>query len=85
MRRNPFNPELYRVRIMVNTKLGDRERVMEDVSKIGEVHSVLVLFAEREQGAGERSEHPSYLHVRHFRKLSSNLKSEVHITKSMMM
>ena len=35
MRRNPFNPELYQVRIMVNTKLGDRERVMEDVSKMG--------------------------------------------------
>ena len=35
MRRNPFNPELYQVRIMVNTKLGDRERVMEDVSKLG--------------------------------------------------
>lgn len=33
--RNPFNPELFQVRIMVNTKLGDRESVMEDVSKLG--------------------------------------------------
>jgi hypothetical protein len=34
MRRNPLNPELSQVRIMVNAKLGDRERVMEDVSKL---------------------------------------------------
>lgn len=35
IRRNPFKPDLYQVRIMVNTKLGDKDRVMEDVIKIG--------------------------------------------------
>ncbi len=35
IRRNPYNPELYQVRIIANKKLGNKELVMEDVYKIG--------------------------------------------------
>lgn len=34
IRRNPYRSDLYQIRIMVNTRLGDKDRVMDDVNKV---------------------------------------------------
>lgn len=34
IKRNPFEPSLYQIRIMVNSRLGDQEETMKDVNKL---------------------------------------------------